>query len=275
MNSSMKTRMATDGHSVTVVIPAYNASDSIIRALNSVYSQTLAQNILEVIVIDDGSTDSTLDIVREYKRHNRRDDMTIITQKNSGPSVARNKGIKQATSKWIAFLDSDDSWESTKIERQVECLVEHPNISIIATASEHIRSTQGKKVKGDLYHFNLFSYLRVSRISTPSVVARRQSLIDAGLFNEGIRYAEDQNLFMSLIYKHDAYIINQPLTILAHKHVFGDKGLSANLKMMHQGVVSNIKTALDSGFISPFQYLVLCANEHVKYARRRLISWLR
>jgi len=100
---------------VSTIIPTYNRAETIERAVNSVLNQTWKE--MEVIVVDDGSTDETVEVLKKYG-----DKIRVIRQKNGGPAAARNTGIKAATGEIIAFLDSDDSWMPAKIERQVNLL---------------------------------------------------------------------------------------------------------------------------------------------------------
>ncbi len=108
--------------SVSAVIPAWNAADTIERALNSVYAQTY-DNIIEVIVVDDGSTDNTVEIIR-----NRFPDVKLIEQENQGSPTARNRGVAEASGEYIAFLDDDDEWLPEKTAIQMQCFGAHPGI---------------------------------------------------------------------------------------------------------------------------------------------------
>jgi glycosyltransferase involved in cell wall biosynthesis len=110
---------------VSVVIPAYNAANTIERALRSVYAQTYP-NIVEGIVVDDGSTDNTCHVVRSRFPHAK-----YIYQKNAGPFPAKNRGIEAATGDYVAFLDADDEWTETKIERQISVLVSRPGAALV------------------------------------------------------------------------------------------------------------------------------------------------
>ena len=101
---------------VSALIPTYNRRTHVIRAIDSVLAQTSLVD--EIIVVDDGSTDGSAEAVRS--RYGSR--VTLIQQKNSGVSAARNRGIREARGEWIAFLDSDDVWSPTKLERQFEAL---------------------------------------------------------------------------------------------------------------------------------------------------------
>src|SRR5687767_13189801 len=100
---------------VSVIIPTYNRASVVCRAIDSVLGQTYGN--IEVIVVDDGSTDETLERLHSYG-----DRIRVLTQANAGPSVARNRGIAVATGGIVAFLDSDDYWLPTKVARQVVLL---------------------------------------------------------------------------------------------------------------------------------------------------------
>ena len=101
---------------VSIIIPIYNGALLIKRCLDAVYKQE-GDFQLEVIVIDDGSTDNTLDILSSYAKA-----LIVLKQSNQGPAAARNKGIEKATGKYLAFLDADDFWEPTFLEETVSFL---------------------------------------------------------------------------------------------------------------------------------------------------------
>src|SRR4051812_29793927 len=104
---------------VSAVIPAFNAERTINDTLRSVRSQT--HRNLEIIVVDDGSTDRTRSIVEEHASRDSR--VTLISQVNAGVAAARNVGWQSSHSEWIAFLDADDLWAPTKIEKQLEVMI--------------------------------------------------------------------------------------------------------------------------------------------------------
>ena len=114
---------------VSVIIPAYNASKTIIGCLDSVYEQTYRN--LEVIVVDDGSKDDTLSILRQYAQEHNDLTFQIYSIPNSGPASARNYGIEHSKGEYIAFLDSDDQWNKTKIEKQIACFQKYPKVDLL------------------------------------------------------------------------------------------------------------------------------------------------
>jgi glycosyltransferase involved in cell wall biosynthesis len=108
---------------VSVVIPVYNAIDHIEECLASVINQRTPFS-LEVIVVDDGSTDGTLEKLRSTSG------LTCLAQSNRGPATARNSGIRHARGEYIAFLDADDLWPESKLQKQVELLQRHPDAAM-------------------------------------------------------------------------------------------------------------------------------------------------
>ncbi|MGQ9732854.1 MAG: glycosyltransferase family 2 protein [Candidatus Zipacnadales bacterium] len=125
---------------VSVVIPAYNAAATIERELNSVYAQTYP-NIIEVIVVDDGSTDNTAQIVRR-----RYPSAVLVQQPNVGEAGARNRGIREANGEYIAFLDADDEWLEKRVKRQMEVLIADENLDFCGCLIE-VQTETGRRVR--------------------------------------------------------------------------------------------------------------------------------
>ncbi len=121
----MKTRRSgAEYPTVSAVIPAYNAAETIERALDSVYAQTYP-NIIEVIVVDDGSTDATAQIVRD-----KFPEVVLMRQENAGASAARNRGVERASGEYVAFLDADDEWLPEKTQIQLAHAADHPGVAL-------------------------------------------------------------------------------------------------------------------------------------------------
>jgi glycosyltransferase involved in cell wall biosynthesis len=204
--------------SISVVIPAYNSAAYIKRSVDSVLAQTLKPD--EIIVVDDGSTDNTADIVSQYGSK-----VTLIQQKNAGPSTARNTGIKAATGEWIAFLDADDEWLPEKLQLQIENLQRNPQL-VWTTANFYrslenenrrmpqIQSAKAKKMlEGKNYIEDYFSAYRAGIIGcTDTMVVKKSVLIEAGFFREQLNKAEDLDLWWRIAIRQPKIgYITQPI----------------------------------------------------------------
>jgi len=205
---------------VSVVIPTYNSAAYIGRAIRSVRCQTYPAH--EIIVVDDGSTDDTESAVSEFAGEVR-----YIRQSNTGVSSARNNGIHAAEGEWIAFLDADDEWLPSKLQRQVELLQRHPDLYWVYAnfyqcgcagpprRIAHVREVTGKLTE-DTDYFD--SYLSASLSGfymwTGTVLVRRQALLDAGLFQVGMFKGEDNDMWYRLSYRWSkvGYIL-EPLSV--------------------------------------------------------------
>lgn len=193
--------------SVSVIIPTHNRAHLLPRCLDSVISQELQP--LEIIVVDDGSTDSTLDLVRrDYPG------VKLISRENKGVSAARNTGIGAARSEWLAFLDSDDAWLPGKLNRQVQAVREDPDIGIVHTDEIWIRN--GVRVNPHLKHRkyggSIFKYcLPLCVISPSSVMIHRRVFDRVGLFDETLPVCEDYDLWLRICARMPVAFIRDPL----------------------------------------------------------------
>ncbi len=201
---------------VSVVIPAYNVEKYIKRAIDSVLSQT--RTVDEIIVVDDGSTDRTTDLVREYGRQ-----VKLFSQQNAGPSAARNLGISKSSGDYLAFLDADDIWLPEKIELQLEAIHKHPGNPWCFTNLKVHNCSDGK----DNIHIDPETVARIVSHDTvsaftllkngidicPSVLLiSRNVLIDIGCFEKALRYGEDIDLYLKTAYRHEKILfIDIPL----------------------------------------------------------------
>ena len=177
-------------HLVSVVIPAFNAEATIDDTLRSVRSQT--HRNLEIIVVNDGSTDRTTSVVKAHAAVDSR--VTLIAQENAGVAAARNAGWQSARSAFIAFVDADDLWAPSKIERQLDVILSGgPRVGLVYTwwalIDEHNRircKIQGRDIAGDVLEHTLMGNF-VGHASSPLI--RRQALVEAGGFDSGLRDA--------------------------------------------------------------------------------------
>jgi glycosyltransferase involved in cell wall biosynthesis len=193
---------------VGVVIPAYNAASHIRRALDSVLGQTRPAD--EIIVVDDGSTDATGEIVRGYG-----DKVKCIHQANAGVSAARNAGIKAAKTDFIALLDADDEWGHEYLEEQMGIIERNAglawttgNLTNCLCAEEkrgplHSQAFLEEQLGHREYFEDFFKVFPRGLMGwTTTFVIRRDALIGAGLFREGEQRYEDTDLFIRVAYRH-------------------------------------------------------------------------
>lgn len=169
---------------ISIIIPVYNGEYYIQAALDSIFAQDYKNH--EIIVVDDGSTDSTLDILQKYPG------IRVLRQENMGPASARNLGISAAQGTMIAFLDSDDIWHPNKLSVQVLEMIEHPDIGYILCRM-HLFCEFGITLPDTL---NAKHYLNDPSAYIPSALLVRKSVLDeVGLFNPQLRTAEDADWF--------------------------------------------------------------------------------
>ncbi|MFA4870263.1 MAG: glycosyltransferase family A protein [Pedobacter sp.] len=256
---------------ISVVIPMYNAEATILQSLNSIKHQTF--NDLEIIIVNDGSTDKGQEIVEKFIAHNVHLSVLLINKKNEGVSKARNVGIKSASGEYIAFLDSDDEWHKDKLKIQFEILVNNPDVILLGCNrnGEHVSRFLKKK----------FSRLTIitSRIllyrnffSTPSVIFRKEVINKVGLFDENQKHTEDCNYWVRICQAGTCVLLNESyVTTGGGKPSFGFSGLSSNLVEMEKGDLKNIKDGYKLGVIGIFEYFLLIGYSLLKFIRRLII----
>ncbi|MBN2816778.1 MAG: glycosyltransferase family 2 protein [Campylobacterales bacterium] len=211
---------------VSVIIPTYNRYTLLQRAIRSLLEQT--HQVAEVIVVDDGSTDNTAQIQKDFPY------IRYIYQENSGVAAARNRGIELAQHKWIAFLDSDDEWHSEKLERQVLLHRNNPDILFSYTAELWLRNNTQVKIpkKYKKIGQNIFvENLSYCNIAPSSVLLHRSILERVGFFDDSFRVCEDYELWLRILSVYEAGLINEPLI---HKHAGHDLqlGFSKNMETL-------------------------------------------
>lgn len=198
---------------VSVIIPAYNREKTIERAVMSVLKQTMLP--MEIIVVDDCSTDSTVSIVQKMRKKNNLIKL-IRLRKNQGAQVARNCGIKVARGDWIAFLDSDDEWLENKLEIQQKVAEENPGYDVFygdyyIKKNDKIRYRNCRMNGKDGNYFQ--SVLFGSLVLFQGMLVRKKALEDIGLLDRNVpSYQEwDTNIRLSEKYKY--FYINKPLFV--------------------------------------------------------------
>lgn len=259
--------------SVSIIIPMYNCSDTIIQVLDSIRNQTFVEKIQCVILVNDGSSDNTLQLVEQYAKYSNFP-IKIINKKNGGVASARNEGLRNVGDvDFIAFCDADDLWLPTKLERQMQLLLNNPNIDILGCAFNNKPFRIGFKEIKHL-HKGSVKEMCIRNFPQPSTVIMRSSVYNQyGGFDEFQRYAEDGNYFLKLAAKCNLYYLPELLIEYGFgKRGFGGKGLSGNLKGMYQGNVKNLKEIKDLKYISTTFYYEMRIFHFLKYIRRVILT---
>lgn len=259
---------------VSVVIPMYNSEATITSVLDSVKNQTANYYIKEVIVINDGSTDGSKEKVINYQIQNSEVPIILVNQENGGVSRARNTGLKKASGKYIALLDSDDIWLPNKIKRQVEILEKNPYIFFLGGASDKDNLTLyfWKKIRG-LYKVKPRDVCWKSFPVTPSVIFRRGCLEKVGYFNEGQGYGEDLQFFQRFFKEYNFFYLAEPVVSIGiNKNFYGQEGLTSNIKEMHKGRQMDLKELYQENMISRKFYLFMKIFNEIKFVRRKVLT---
>ena len=205
---------------VSVIIPTYNRAEMVKEAIQSVLEQTYTD--YEIVVVDDGSTDNTRDVVNALNR--RFNKIRYIYQENKGRSAARNRGIRTALGDYIAFLDSDDRFLPEKLRMQVEVLESNSDAGMVYTNTINVDENgrmladsdiTRRKLSGCIYPELLF--IKGTSICTPSVLVRTQVLNEVGVFDETMDIAEDLDLWRRIARQYKVLQIPEPLTILRYR----------------------------------------------------------
>ncbi len=255
---------------ISVILPMYNAEKTVSRALESVKGQ-LTDEEMEIIVIDDGCTDSSSQIVEDFMKNNPKVNIKLLHQKNKGVASARNAGIKASRGEFIALLDADDEWMPQKTSKQLDILKNLTlNIDFIAC------SGKGKKIlwpyvvnPNGLAEITFKKLLLRNEILAPSVIFKRKVIENSGFFDDSLRHAEDQNYWYRVVQHNKMFILNEELIVAGGgKRTFGVSGLSANLKAMEKGFQKGLRDIKQLGYINFPQYVLYFLYFKLKY-------WLR
>jgi glycosyltransferase involved in cell wall biosynthesis len=185
---------------VSVVIPIYNSKSWILETLNSVFEQTYDK--FEVIIVDDGSTDKTREILDKYIKKNK---IKYFYQKNKGPAAARNLGASKAKGKYIAFLDSDDLWKKEKLQIQVDFLVDNPeyklvfsNVDVIDEEKKFLFKNKNLVPKHEKKLIKEF-FMGNINMNTPTILVDKNTFKKIGGFSEELLHREDHFFLMEIV----------------------------------------------------------------------------
>lgn len=257
---------------VSVVIPCYRCKHTIKRALDSVYNQTLRPT--EIILVEDASNDGTLEYLYSISKEYSAGWIKIVAlDTNSGPGTARNVGWNASSQRYVAFLDSDDSWHPQKIEIQYLWMERNPHVALTGQMGVVV----GDAVEATAIFFQMsdivfsevskFRLLLSNKFSTPSVLIRREVHYR---FTAGKRFCEDYELWCKVLCAgHRCFTVDVPLTF-CYKPLYGHAGLSGDLWKMESGELSVYDVLRKNGNINMAVLFFLKAWSLTRYFRRAI-----
>lgn len=233
---------------VSVVIPAYNAMIYLSETLDSVLKQTFTD--FEVLIINDGSTDSIVTWASGITDLRIR----LISQENQGLPGSRNTGIAHAQGEYIAFLDADDLWELTKLEKQVRCFKENPTVGVVYTwtllIDEYSKPTGrifASQAEGNVWR----ELLETDVISNgSSAMVRRDCFEAVGVFDRTLTSAEDLDMWLRIAVHYQFAVVKEPLTLY--------RQYSSSMSKNRQRMFQNLRTVIEKTFqTAPLEMLHL------------------
>lgn len=244
----------------SVIIPAFNSEKTIAATLESVKNQ-IHKNF-EVIIINDGSTDKTADICRNFIEKHALPHWQIINQSNRGVSFARDHGISLSKSDFLFFLDSDDTWEQQKISKTLHFMQEHD----LDICGENLRSSRLKiKIKK-------IEILSKNPFVTSSVCLKKNIYIKNQGFKLDQKYSEDYNLWLKIILTGgNAGIMPEKLTNYTIDN--NPSSLSKNKKDMFECELINFQEMKKKKYINSIEYFYAVFFSSIKYLRRNILFY--
>jgi GT2 family glycosyltransferase len=246
---------SSENPQVSVIIPAYKAAGHIANALESVFAQNFSS--YEIIVINDGSPDTPklLEVLRPYMGRVR-----YLEQHNQGPSAARNNGIGEARGVYVAFLDSDDCWWPAYLEEQVRLLEGPPSRDLVYSNAQRVGQLAGHwptcmDASPSQGSVNFDSLIREQcTVLTSFTVARRQAVLDAGLFDPVFRRSEDFDLWLRMA--HQGATMGYQRTVLG-THALSQEGLSGDRDALREAQIAVYRKALKGMNLSPEEFALV------------------
>ena len=212
---------------ISVVIPLYNKEAEIERTLTSVVEQSLA--VGEIIVVNDGSTDSSEVVVKEFIKHHPESNIRVINQENRGVSAARNRGISEAKGEYVALLDADDWWLSNYIAEVCRLMEYYPDCDAYSTAFDVVNNNRHSRaavpsLEGYISPANEALMGRYPII--PSTATLRRSTVErCGGFPEGMRIGEDQWLWVRMM-QEEAQFAYSPISLVRYSRTASNRSAS-------------------------------------------------
>lgn len=250
---------------VSIITPVYNGQDFLDRSIKSVLAQTYEN--WELLLIDDGSSDNSVQIIKYYLEDNRI--KLLRNQSNSGIPTTRNKGIENSTGEFIALLDQDDEWLPHKLEKQVNKFLEIDDSFGLIYSNVEVRTDQGiladqkKEIEPEAsIQSNLELMLSRNLITSPTAMVKRKALKEVGLFDESIRWGgDDYDLWIRIAHKYKFDYIDEVLCI-RHEH---QQNYSADKKRMMLKTIELGEKYVEQFGLEPSLSRKLKSNHYYRY----------
>ena len=232
---------------ISVIIPTYNRAAFLREAVESVLKQTFEN--FELIIVDDGSTDKTRQLLESYSSRLR-----CHFQNNQGVSAARNQGIRLARGRWIAFLDSDDLWLPEKLALQMDFFSRNGEALICQTEELWLRNgrrvnpcKKHQKPSGDVFAPSL----NLCLISPSAVMIYKEIFASVGTFDESLPACEDYDLWLRIAARYPVYLIDRPLVVKRGGHA---DQLSRTIPTLDRYRIRSLLKLLNSGGLTDIQH---------------------
>lgn len=249
--------MINDAPAVSVIIPAYNAERFILDTIKSIQDQRMSD--LEIIVVDDGSTDQTVEYLMTIKDSR----LKVFSYPNAGVSIARNRGISLASGKFISFLDADDLWVNDKLELQLKILNECHHISVVYSWTSYLHEGSGKLYLGQPVFFEGNVYPELLKwnflASGSNPLIRREAIDKTGGFDPNLPPCEDWDFYIRLAVNHHFAVVP------SHQVIYRQSPSSASANKI-EFMEKQCLAVLEKSFQE--------APQKYQYIKRKSIAWL-
>jgi glycosyltransferase involved in cell wall biosynthesis len=231
---------------VSVIIPTYNRAWVLKEAIDSVLAQEFKD--FELIVVDDGSTDNTGEILDSYEQ-----DILVVRQSNQGVSAARNRGIAAAAGRLVAFLDSDDLWLPRKLSSQVDFFNSNP--AAVINQTEEIWMRNGVRVNPKTRHHKFSGMifersLALCLVSPSAVMIKKNLFSEVGVFDENLPACEDYDLWLRISCRYPVDLIETPLIMKRGGHA----DQLSKAPGLDKFRIQALKKIIESGQLEPDSY---------------------
>ena len=255
--------------SISIIIPAYNAERTILETIKSVQNQTYSD--FELIVINDGSKDGTLELVNSIQDER----LKVFSYKNGGVCVARNYGFSHATGEFISFIDADDLWTPEKLEAQLDALKQQPEADVAYSWTYFFYEQTGEKIAGHPVFFtgNVYGDLLKENFiaSGSNILVRREAIKQVGEFDSTFPHCADWDFYLHLaaqckfvvVPKHQIFYRQSTTSMTSTKISEIEKQLITMLEKAYQFAPAEYKQVKNHSFSWIYEY---CTQQYLQYS---------